>query len=72
MIDCLLGNLYHSLSLFSRRQIGDFIFLQKTGFDISCKLFKGDNLHEMAKHVCGKNKENIPECCLLKFFDPAF
>ena len=33
-------NLYHSLGIFSRRQIDDIflIFPQKTGFDITCKL----------------------------------
>ena len=27
----------------------------------------GDNLHEMSKHISGKNKRNISNCHLLKF-----
>ena len=38
-------------------------FLQKIGFDISCKL-SGDNLHEMSKPISGENKKNIINCWL--------
>ena len=44
---------------FSRRHFKIFhYFFQKTGFDISCKLF-GDNLHEISKLFSGKNRKNI-------------
>ena len=43
-----------------------FFFLQKPGFDISCKLSPGDNLHEMSKPVSEKNPKNISICRLLK------
>ena len=62
-------NLYHSLGIFSRRQIDDIflIFFQKTGFDISCKLSPKETIC-MKCHILfsEKNKKNISKCRLLK------
>ena len=40
---------------FNRRHF-DFFFL-KTGFDISCKVSPGDNLHELSKPILWENKK---------------
>ena len=63
----------HSQGKFSRRQIDYFffvfffsyvLFLQKTGFDVSCK---GNSLHDMSNPIFGKkNKQNIS-----KYFNAA-
>ena len=55
-------NLYHSLGIFSRRQIYDIFLIFPRLQDLTF----GDNLHEMAYAVFWENKKNIPKCRLLK------
>ena len=43
------------------------IFSQKIGFDISCKLSALETICMKCQILfSGKNKKNIPKCCLLK------
>ena len=61
-------NLYHSLSLFSRQESNNIflVFLQKTSFDISCKLSPLETFCiESQRLFSVENRINIPKCHLL-------
>ena len=61
-------NLYHSLKKFSSRQIDDmFLFPQKTGLGVSCKLSPLETICMKCQNLFSeKNKKNISICRLLK------
>ena len=61
-------NLYHSLGIFSRRQIDDIclFFPENRIWHFMQIVSLGDNLHEMSILFSEKNKKNISKCRLLK------
>ena len=62
-------NPYKSMGKFSRRQTDEFFFfLQKIGFDISCKLSPKEIVcMKCQRLLSGKNEKYISKCRLLKF-----
>ena len=61
------NNFYHSLGIFSRRQIDIFlIFPRKWALYISCKL--RDNMHKMSHLFSGKNKKKYCKMSIAEIF----